>query len=321
MPANFIQLAIYIIVFVSVVLLAEAVYSYASSKRSYKKKINKRLLVIEKSQHGLDALLQLRKKRILSGEGKYIIPILALNRLILQSGIEIGLTKLLLYTIFIVACLFFALTAFKFGLTLSLYVAASLGALLPLTVLALLRRRRRRRIEEQLPEALDVLRRSLHAGHPISVAISTVGREMPDPIGSEFGMAADEMTYGLDIETALANMSARVGQADLALLVICVSIQSKSGGNLTELLERLTILIRERQTLRRKVRALSAEGRFSALALSLLPIILFAVLLVVSPEYYGEVWEHPWVKPGLAISGTLMIIGDLIMYKMVNFKF
>jgi tight adherence protein B len=103
------------------------------------------------------------------------------------------------------------------------------------------------------------------------------------------------------------------------LLVLAVSIQSKLGGNLAEILSNLSGVIRGRFKLRRKARALSAEGRFSAVALSLLPIILFAVLWVISPGYYGQVWHEPVVKIGLALALLWLLIGNIIMYRMVRF--
>ena len=117
-------------------------------------------------------------------------------------------------------------------LPIALLATAIVGVLIPVFVLVIKRSRRTKRLEGQLPEAIDVMVRSLRAGHPLPVAIAMVAREMPDPIGSEFGMASDEMTYGMDLETAMSNMRIRAGQSDLAMLVVAVSIQAKTGGNL-----------------------------------------------------------------------------------------
>jgi tight adherence protein B len=153
----------------------------------------------------------------------------------------------------------------------------------------------------------------------VTAAIRLVGRELADPIGAEFRVVADELTYGLDLETAMTNLSNRVGQQDLALLVVAVSIQSKSGGNLAEILSSLAKMIRDRQRMRLKVKALSAEGRFSALALSILPCALFGLLWVIAPSFYGAVWDVVFVKPLLVASSVWMLIGDVIMYRMVKF--
>jgi tight adherence protein B len=183
-----------------------------------------------------------------------------------------------------------------------------------------LRNRRRRTFEAQLPEAIDVLVRSLRAGHPVSAAIRMVVRELPDPIGTEFAIAADELTYGLDLETAVHNVSRRVGQQDLALVVVAIGIQAKSGGNLAEILNSISKMIRERLRMRLKVKALSAEARFSAVVLSILPMALFGLLLVIAPHFYGDVWQVSYVKPVLAAAAAWMLIGDVVMYNMVKFE-
>ena len=162
--------------------------------------------------------------------------------------------------------------------------------------------------------------RSLRAGHPIPMALSTVARETPDPVGSEFGMAFDEVTYGLDVETAMANMRARVGQADLALLVVAISIQSKTGGNLAEILASLSKVLRERFRMQRKVRALSAEGRFSAIGLSVLPLIVSGAVFMLAPTFYTAVWDDPLFMPVVIFAGLLLVVGDYIMYRMVRFR-
>jgi tight adherence protein B len=194
-----------------------------------------------------------------------------------------------------------------------------LGAGLPLLVLAIARRKRLRQFEAQLPEAIETLVRALRAGHPVSAAIRMVVRELPDPIGAEFAVAADEMTYGLDLETAIGNINKRVGQQDLALIVIAIGIQSRSGGNLAELLASIAKVIRDRLRMRLKVKALSAEGRFSAVLLSILPFALFGILGVLAPQFYGEIWAVPFVKPVLLAATVWMFIGDVVMYRMVNF--
>jgi tight adherence protein B len=203
----------------------------------------------------------------------------------------------------------------------SALAAVAVGVALPLLILALMRRRRQKKFAAQLPEALEVVVRSLKAGHPVPVALGMVGREMGDPVGSEFGMVLDELTYGLDLETVLRNLYHRVGQEDLGLMVTAVSLQSTTGGNLSEVLGNLARIIRERFKLRRKVRALSAEGRVSAYGLASLPLVLFLVLQVIAPGYYGDIWEEPLVQPALLLTMFWAVVGMIMMYKMVNFKY
>jgi tight adherence protein B len=147
-----------------------------------------------------------------------------------------------------------------------------------------------------------------------------VGREMTDPIGSEFGIVTDEVTFGADLEIAMRNLYGRLGSDDLPLFVTAVAIQGSTGGNLGEILQNLSGVIRQRFKMRRKIRALAAEGRASAMILSALPIAMFMVIQFIAPDFYGSVWQEPLTK--LLLFGALvwMTVGILIMYKMVNFK-
>jgi tight adherence protein B len=163
--------------------------------------------------------------------------------------------------------------------------------------------------------------RSLRAGHPVSVAVGLVAREMPDPLGTEFGIVSDEITFGLSIEQAARKLSERVGFEGLHLLSVSLSIQSKTGGNLTEILANLSAVLRERQKLRMKIRALSAEGRFSAWFISLFPLVMFGILWISAPSYYGAVWGNPLIFPVFTIFTVWALLGDFIMYRMINFDF
>ena len=186
--------------------------------------------------------------------------------------------------------------------------------------MAKLRGRRRKKFSAQFPDAIDIITRSLRAGHPVPVAIGMVGREMTDPIGSEFGMVTDEVTYGADLETAIRSLFYRVGSDDLPLFVTAVAIQGTTGGNLGEILENLSRVIRERFKMRRKIKALASEGRASALILSSLPFGIFGVIFFLVPDFYGSVWGEPLTKIGLLLAGCWMGVGNFIMYRMVNFK-
>jgi len=143
---------------------------------------------------------------------------------------------------------------------------------------------------------------------------------MADPIGSEFGIVADEITYGADLETAMRNLYYRIGQDDLPLFVTAVAIQSSTGGNLGEILENLSAVIRERFKMRRKIRSLAAEGRASAMILSSLPIAMFLAVNILTPDFYGSVWNQDLTKIILTVAGGWMGVGNLIMYRMVNFR-
>ncbi len=183
-----------------------------------------------------------------------------------------------------------------------------------------MRRRRQKKFSAQFPDSIDIIVRSLRAGHPVPIAVTMVAREMPDPVGSEFGIVTDEITYGADLESALRNLYFRVGTDDLPLFVTAVAIQGSTGGNLGEILQNLSKVIRDRFKMRRKIRALAAEGRASAMILSSLPIGMFAMVNLVVPTFYGSVWQYDMTKIVLALAVCWMLIGILIMFRMVNFR-
>ena len=238
----------------------------------------------------------------------------------LQSGLTLGIGKLLLFAAIGAIFAFFLTFMIRGSVIPALAAGFFAGTALPYLVLRILRGRRQKKFGAQFPDAIDIIVRSLRAGHPVPIAISMVSRELPDPIGSEFGMVSDEITYGADLETAMRNLYYRIGQDDLPLFVTAVAIQTSTGGNLGEILQNLSSVIRQRFKMRRKIRALASEGRASALILSSLPIGMFLIINVVSPKFYASVWDHDMTKIGLILAGCWMGIGNFIMYRLVNFK-
>lgn len=181
--------------------------------------------------------------------------------------------------------------------------------------------RRTARFAEQFPEALSLISRSLRAGHPLSTALSLVAREMPDPLGSEFGMVFDEMTYGQDLRGALTNLCRRVDGRELRYMAVAISIQQSTGGNLAQLLDSLAGVLREVERMHRKVKALSAEGRLSALVLSILPFAVAFGIALVAPGYYDEVFNDRPFLIVLCLGGAGIGLGIVMMVRMVNFRF
>ncbi|MEX0841273.1 MAG: type II secretion system F family protein [Xanthobacteraceae bacterium] len=311
---------IYVLVAASAIFLFEAAYLLCFSGASYRNNVNRRLRLTHDKTDRESILLQLRRERGLTGGGDFRLSFEAFNKLMLQSGLTIGFERFFLFTIIGVAGAFAVTFLTKRDVIDALLVALFCGTALPYLVLRILRSRRQKKFGAQFPDAIDIIVRSLRAGHPVPVAIAMVAREQPDPIGSEFGIAADEITYGADLETAMRNLYFRVGQDDLPLFVTAVAIQSSTGGNLGEILENLSGVIRQRFKMRRKIRALAAEGRASALILSSLPIGIFIIINIVSPNFYASVWSEDITKIALSIAGGWMLLGNLIMYRLVNFK-
>ncbi|MFN3402242.1 MAG: type II secretion system F family protein [Ferrovibrio sp.] len=310
----------YAFIGISAFLIFEAVYLLFFRSASYRQSINRRIELLKGQTDREGVLLQLRKERGLTKGGDYRLPVEYLNRLILQSGLSAGVGKLAVY-IAVTAVLAAAAMHFIKGnmlyTGLALVFCLTLG---PLLWLRFLRSRRQKKFGGQFPDALDIIVRSLRAGHPVPVAITMVGREMADPCGSEFGIVADEITYGSDLEGAMRNLYFRVGQDDLPLFVTAVAIQGSTGGNLSEILENLSGVIRLRFKMRRKVRALASEGRASATILASLPIAMFGIINLVAPDFYSSVWQHDLTKIALTAAGAWMSVGVFIMYRMVNFR-
>ena len=311
---------IYLLAALAAGLFVEGIYLLFFNSRSYRKNINRRLRLLENQPDREVMLVQLRRERGLSTSGDFRLPLIALNRLILQSGLTVGIGKFAIYTVVVALFTFGALMSLRGNLLEALGAALFCCTLLPLLVLKIKRGRRRKAFGAQFPDALDIIVRSLRAGHPVPIAISMVAREMPDPIGSEFGIVADEITYGADLETGMRNLYFRIGQEDLPLFVTAVAIQSSTGGNLGEILENLSGVIRQRFKMRRKIRALASEGRASAMILSSLPILMFLVVQIITPAFYASVWHEDITKICLAAAAGWMMIGNFIMYRMVNFK-
>jgi tight adherence protein B len=311
---------VYLLVGASAAMFAEGFYLLAYNKASYRKNINRRLKVMDHKPDRESVLVQLRRERGLTSGGDYRLPLANLNQLVLQSGLTVGFGRLILIIVIGMIGALAVTMVFERHFLHAVVVALFSGLVLPFVVLKFLRSRRQKKFAAQFPDAIDIIVRSLRAGHPVPIAINMVARELPDPIGSEFGTVTDEITYGADLETAMRNLYFRVGTDDLPLFVTAVAIQGSTGGNLGEILENLSGVIRLRFKMRRKIRALAAEGRASALILSSLPIALFAVINFLVPSFYASVWHEDMTKIALALAGGWMGVGNIIMYRMVNFR-
>ena len=301
------------------IMVAEALYLLYAGQADRRTSINRRMKLQDGKLSQEQVLIQLRKER--GGEGGSLFSLDGLRRLRAQSGLVMPLPRFLGITTGVAFAI--ALLSVWFGLPLIVALAVLLvvAMALPLMALRTLRNRRHKMFGIQLPEALELITRGLKAGHPVPVAVAMVAREMPDPIGTEFGMVADEVTYGSDMVTALQNLFQRVGHEDLPLFVTAVAIQSQSGGNLREILDGLSQVIRERGKLRRKVRSISTEGRMSAYILTAVPALLACAMMVLMPDMYLSVIDEPMTWYMLAGTLVWLVLGNAIMFRMANFRF
>lgn len=303
----------------ALVLAAQSVLSLVSDVRT-QRIVNRRLQFKERYATHNEAMVELRKSRGLDRDGNLTMSLQWLNRLIVRSGLKFQPARWAAMSL---------AAAVVAGVAGFIYLGGLLAAVLlflvvlivgPIVVIRHIATARAKKLATQLPDALQIVCRSLEAGHPVATAVSLVAREMPDPIGTEFGMTADEVSYGMSLTNAVQRMAERAGDPDVELFAATVRLQEKTGGNLTELLKSNTNTIRERQVMRLKVRAASSEGRVSAMILTSAPFIVMAAIHMLRPEFYGSVIHEPMIQYSFAGLLVWMGIGNLVMNRMINFK-
>ena len=305
------------LIFAAVFVAAQTVWGLVR-RGAAKRVVNRRLAVAEQTGSLGELVLELRKQRGLTEEGQGRGNFLA--DLIVRSGLKFEPRKWALYVAAI------ALAAGGLTMELShkplLFIPAGLaaGIVVPYVYLKFVAGRRAKMLGQQLPNALEIVVRSLEAGHPIPTAISLVGREMPDPVGSEFGMAGDEIAYGSTLEQAVARIADRCRHPDVDLFAASIRLQEKAGGNLTGLLKMLAKTVRERHKMRLKIKAASSEARMSAIILTCAPIVCFIFINVAQPHYYNDVIGKRFVQIGLGILGALLLTGNYVMRRMTDMR-
>lgn len=318
-----ITIVIFIAVFIVAVLLAAAAGA-GSSKQD--KAMLARLdsaLATNKAPEMADLLVDVRKTDTLS-----TIPLM--DRFLRQAEITPRLRRLLhqanlkwtVGTLLLACAVGFVAIGYivywKTEGTVFALLAAGAGGFAPLGYVMFLRRRRMEKFEEGLPEALDLICSALRVGHSLNSALGLVTRECPDPVGPEFKICFDEQNYGLEMKTALENMTTRVPIQDLKIVVTGILIQRESGGNLAEVLEKSSEVIRERFRLKRQVKTHTAQGRLTGLILTLLPVALGCAIYFVNPKMMSLLWTKELGRTLLEIASVLIVIGGFIIRKIVN---
>ena len=242
-----------------------------------------------------------------------------LDRFLLQSGADVTVGSFLAMTL----ALFVAGLLLSFVLNLPTLIALAIGVLLCLLPLQRMIRRRSLRMkqfENLLPEALDLIARSMRAGHAFPSAVQLVGEELPDPVGGEFRATFDEINFGVSSQDALQNLAARVPSTDLGFFVIAVMIQRETGGNLTEILDNISSIIRDRLKLHGRVRVLSAEGRLSAVILSVLPFVVAGGFYLLNPTNMALLWTTTYGLYMLYAALAMMFVGIIWVRNSVRIR-
>ncbi|WP_420005431.1 type II secretion system F family protein [Arenibacterium sp. LLYu02] len=313
---------IYGLIFIGVLVLVEGLYLVTFGKSiSLNSRVNRRLDMLEKGANREQVLAQLRKEMQLHLSSQSIPLYSLLAERAKKAAIAFSPRQLMM----IMA-----------GLAGLAYVGLSVGtqAEPPLRALASViigvgavffwvnskANKRMAMIEEQLPDAVELMVRSLRVGHPFTSAIQIVAKEVEDPLATEFGMIADECAYGRDIGEALKDMAERLDMQDLRFLAVAVTIQQQSGGNLAEVLAGLAKVIRARFRLFRRVKAITAEAQWSGKFLSGFPLVCLAGTLLRDPHYYDPVLDHEWFIPACFLVGGMLTANLIVMRILTNIK-
>lgn len=313
---------IYILIFVAVVVMVEGLYLTVFGKSiSLNSKVSRRLALLEKNQNREQVLEQLRKEmsQHMNAKGIPLYKILASKAQ--KANIAFTPRQLMMIMVGVSGVAYVGLTI---GTDAETAVRAGLAVVIGVGgVYFWVHRKAKKRmslLEEQLPDAVELMVRSLRVGHPFSNAVAIVSKEVADPLGTEFGLIADEATYGRDIAESLRAFATRMENQDLHFLAVAVSIQQQSGGNLAEILDGLAKVIRARFKLFRRVRAITAEAKWSGMFLSGFPIAALLMIQMLKPDYYDGVKDTQYFVPAALFVAAFLVVNVIFMKMMVNIK-
>ena len=236
-----------------------------------------------------------------------------------QAAIKMQVGTFLLISAGLVLFVFVSLFVLRFPVYIAVLAAVVAGGA-PWLVATTKRRRRFNKFEEQFPEAMDLLGRAVRAGHAFTTGFELIGKELADPVGEEFRIAFQQQSIGMSLKDALGNLATRMPLPDVLVFVSSLQIQRESGGNLGEILDTMSEIVRERFKLRRQIRIFTAEGRMSMYMLSAIPFIAMLGLELLQPEYLAPMFSDPRGQMALAVGGVLQIIGYLVISRIVNIK-
>jgi tight adherence protein B len=240
-----------------------------------------------------------------------------LRSLIYQSGLKWTVGSMLLMSA-VSAVLGFYLIFWRTGVFFLSLLAGLAAAFIPLMIVLQKRKRRFFKFEEGMPEAIDLMVSALRSGHSLASALGLVGNESPDPIGAEFRVCFEEQNYGLELRTALDHLTARVPIQDLKIVVAAILIQKESGGNLAEVLDKTSQVIRDRFRLKREIQTYTAQGRMTGWILTILPLVLGCGLYLISPDNMSLLWKRELGIKLMYAAGAMTIVGGLVIRKIVN---
>lgn len=313
---------IYGLIFIAVLALVEGLYLVTFGKSiSLNSRVNRRLEMLDKGNGREEVLEKLRKEMQQHMKSRSIPLYSLLGEKAQKAAIAFTPRQLIMIMAVLAGVAFVGLTVgtqTEIGVRALLSVGIGIGAVF--FWVSHKANKRMSMIEEQLPDAVELMVRSLRVGHPFASAVQIVAKEVQDPLGSEFGMIADESAYGRDVGDALKEMAERLDMQDLRFLAVAVTIQQTSGGNLAEILAGLAKVIRARFRLFRRVKAITAEAKWSGKFLSAFPIVALIVINIGDPNYYDEVRDHAMFIPACFTVGILLALNLLVMRILTDIK-
>ena len=312
---------IYALIFVVVVMLVEGIYLLISDPTKNERIANRRMELISKTNDETAGIRLLNRQKGGSFNQKISSILPKLDGMLWAANSKLTASGFVMTMVALVVIVFLALSLTGFMPVFPAMVfALAFGIIVPLFAMSRKAKKRRQKFSEQLCPAIDLVCRSLQAGHPAVVALEMVSREMPDPIGTEFGIAMDQVNFGLDRNVALANVAERFPDPDLRFFNSALEIQRSTGANLVEILSNLSRVIRNRIGMRKKIKAMSAEGRFTALIVGILPFGVAVMIGSLNPGHYLDHANDPMQIIGLVIPAFLYVIGMVWIWRMVNIK-
>jgi tight adherence protein B len=316
------ELLIYGLIFVGVVVLVEGAYLTVFGKSiSLNNRVSRRLDMMDKGKARQDVLEQLRKEMAAHATTGQIPLYSLLSSKAQKAAIAFSPQQLIMIMAGLSVVAFMALTiGTNTGPLVNAVIAGAAGIGGVYLWVSMKAKKRMALIEEQLPDAIELMVRSLKVGHPFSSAVQIVAKELPDPLATEFGMIADESAYGRDVSEALKEMAERLDLQDMRFLAVAVAIQQQSGGNLAEILAGLSKVIRARFRLFRRVKAITAEAQWSGKFLSGFPVAALIFINVSDPNYYDGVRDHPLFIPGCIAVGLFLAANLFVMRVLTNIK-
>jgi tight adherence protein B len=313
---------IYGLIFIGVLVLVEGLYLVAFGKSiSMNSRVNRRLEMLNKGGRREEVLEKLRKEMRQHMSAKSI-PLYSLLADKAQKAAIAFTPKQLIGVMAGLSVV--AFVGLSFATDTEVPIRTALSILIGIGAvyfwLSSKANKRMAMIEEQLPDAVELMVRSLKVGHPFASAVQIVAKEVKDPLGTEFGVIADESAYGRDVGEALKEMAERLDMQDMRFLAVAVTIQQQSGGNLAEILAGLAQVIRARFRLFRRVKAITAEAKWSGKFLSGFPLMALVVINLGDPHYYDEVKEHPMFIPACIAVGLFLAVNLFVMRMLTNIK-